>query len=343
MPGPSRARRGVLCGALVVFLAGCCGTLSARAQAAPETIGKISGDDVSVKGAVSFDVENGRSTAMLASGSEVTVRAGDALIELNGGGEIAVCGPAHFSLLKSGAAITLALDYGTVHSQLVSAVPLTVFTPQVVATPVAIGQGPRDVTVGLDQNGSLCTLATQGAMRIDQQFSGQGLLVPQGGALNLADGQLTAANNDGGACSCQLLSAQSVPPSQLELSVPIHPPATPLPGPAPKPPAPSDEPIYKVYMPPLTFDSASPAPPPAPDPQTILLVREARLEPEVVFRGRVEPAVTPAAKAPSKIASAADDRPERKRPGIFRRLINLFFHRHRKFPACEGAGCVGGS
>lgn len=337
---PCRFRRGRWGAVLLLLSLPCCGIASAQPQTPPETVGNLSGNDVSVKGAVSFDVENGRSTAVLASGSEVTVRAGEALVELDGGGEIVVCGPAHFSLLKSGGAITLALDYGTVHSVLASAVPLTVFTPQVVATPVAIGQGRRDVTVGLDRDGALCTLAASGAMRIEQQFSGQSLLVPQGGTLNLVGGQLGMPGAAARACSCKLLPRRPAPPAPVELSVPAHPPVTPPAGPPPKPPVPSDEPIYQVYMPPLTFDSASPTPPPPPDPQTILLVREARLQPAVVFRGRVESAATPSPAAPRVRTGAEDDRRAPKRPGILRRLIDLFRFHHRR-PPCTGAGCGG--
>ena len=47
-----------------------------RAQTPPETVGRIYGDDIAVKGAIGMEVENGRSTAVLASGSDVTVRAG---------------------------------------------------------------------------------------------------------------------------------------------------------------------------------------------------------------------------------------------------------------------------
>jgi hypothetical protein len=339
---PSRRfgiRRAALRAALALLSVSCCGIALARAQTEPVTIAKLSGDDVSVKGAVSFDVENGRSTALLASGSDVTVRAGEARIELTDGGEITVCGPAHFTLLKSGEATTMALDYGTVHSQLDSTVPLTVFTPQVVATPVAIGQGQRDITLGLDPDGTLCTLATQGAMRLTQQFSGQSLLVPQGGTMNLVGGQLSTLTSSPKACTCRPPALQSAPPVPLELSVPIHPAANPPAMPAPKPPVLSDEPIYQVYMPPLTFDSASPAPPPPPDPQTILLVREARLQPAVVFHGRVEAAPTPAPAPPPPRATVEGDRAKPKRPGIFHRLFHFLFHHGH--PECVGAGCGG--
>jgi hypothetical protein len=54
-----------------------------------EIVGRLTGDDVAVTGAVSMDVENGRSAMMLASGSDVTVRSGQAKIDLVEGGDIA--------------------------------------------------------------------------------------------------------------------------------------------------------------------------------------------------------------------------------------------------------------
>ena len=50
-----------------------------------------------------------------------------------------------------------------------------------------------------------------------------------------------------------------------------------------------EQPIYRVIVPPLTFDANEPAPPPDPDPADILLVREAEPLSQPVFDGRVEP------------------------------------------------------
>jgi hypothetical protein len=77
-----------------------------------EVVGRLSGDDVSVTGAIGFESENGRTTALLASGSDLTLRSGQAKVDLPDGGDIILCGPAHLSILKSGPAITIALDYG---------------------------------------------------------------------------------------------------------------------------------------------------------------------------------------------------------------------------------------
>src|SRR5262249_42029717 len=153
-------------------------------------------------GAASFDSAGGHTTAVVISGSEVTVRSGQARIVLAGGGEIAICGPAHFSLLKSGDAVTVALDYGRVHPTVSGAAQVTVFTPEVVATAVAINQEERDLTVGLSREGALCAVAAHGAVRIEQQLSGQSVLVPQGGAANLVDGQLSAQREGQTDCGC---------------------------------------------------------------------------------------------------------------------------------------------
>jgi len=321
--------------------------LSAGPQIAPPVVGRLYGDDVTVQGAVSFESESGRSTALLASGSDITVRAGRARIELTAGGEIAICGPAHLTLLESGGAITLALDYGQVRPQVDAQVALTVYTPMIVATPVAIGAGARDLTLGLDQQGAMCALTSRGAVRIEQQLSGQSVILPQGGEINLTGGQLGTLRSVAGSCDCELLVTRNTAPRRIELSVPVPAaPARPRPAvPLPPPPR-TEEPIYRVYMPPLTFDAMSPEPPPDPDPAGILMVREAQPLPELYFHGQVEPtaeaatdysppqrAVPPPVVISAKVAVAAG---KPKRPNFFARLFGAF-RRHRA--PCAGAGC----
>ena len=323
-----------------------------RAQGAPETVGRIEGEDIVVKGAVGVEVESGRSTTVLASGSEVTVRSGQARLVLVEGGEVGICAPAHFSLLKSGGAITLALDYGRIHARLEHPVPLTVYTPLILATPIAIADRPRDATVGLEASGAMCVLAARGAVRIEQQLTGQSILVPQSGEVALlAGGQLDSLRGTAGGCQCEVLTARVTPPPRPkppELSVlarPSKPPEKPAAREAPKPPE-VEEPIYKVLMPPLTFDAAKPAPPPPPpSPETILLVREVRVRPAEVFHGRVgNSPTTPPPSAPRavQVSSSAED-PPKKKPGVAAR-IGSFFRRifSRKAP-CAGAGCNGGA
>jgi hypothetical protein len=290
---------------------------------ASDIIGRLSGDDVSIKGAATFDLENGGSSAVLASGSDVTIRSGKAKISLIEGGEIDICGPAHLSLLKSGHAITLALDYGRVHPTLNSAVSLSIYTPFFVATPVAIGQEPRDLNVGLDVQGEMCVLADRGAVRLEQQFSGQSMLVPQGGQASLTNGQLDPLTNVH-PCSCEI-PVSSLP---VQIGVPGHAPiasAAAAPPPvAPPPAAPvTAEPVYRVDVPPLTFDSTAPAPGPDPDPQTLVLVRESRVQPDAVFQGHVVATPDPAATSANAATVSSPDAPPKK-AGPLKRFFGLF-------------------
>ena len=290
---------------------------------APEIIGRLSGDDVSIKGAATFDVENGSSSAVLASGSDVTIRSGKAKITLTEGGEIDICGPAHLSLLKSGHAITLALDYGRVHPTLNSAVSLNIYTPFYVATPIGIGQEARDVTVGLDVQGEMCVLADRGAVRLEQQLSGQSMLVPQGGQASLTNGQLDPLTN-AHTCTCDIPVA-SMP---VQIGVPGHAPIASAAA-APQPAVPATgapvtpEAVYRVDVPPLTFDSTAPAPGPDPDPQTIVLVRESRVQPDAVFQGHVVATPDPAATSANAATVSSPDAPPKKR-GPLKRFFGLF-------------------
>ncbi len=326
-----------------------------RSQVPPATVGRIEGEDIAVKGAVSVEVGNGRSTTVLASGSEVTVRSGQARLVLVDGGEIGVCAPAHFSLLKSGGAITLALEYGRVHPRLERGVSLTIYTPLIVATPISIADGPRDATLGLEATGAMCVLAASGAVRVEQQLTGQSLLVPQSGEVTFAGGQLESLRGAAGNCHCDVLAAKAAPPPPPrppELSVPVSPglarptkpPVMPVKTPVPESreepnPPKIEEPIYKVIMPPLTFDAAAPAPPPDPGPDTILLVREVRVRPAELFHGRVEGAPVPPASPATALAAVPEDAPK-STLGAFAKL-RRFFRRVFSREPCAGAGCGG--
>jgi len=297
-------------------------------QLPADSVGAIEGSEIVVKGPVSIDVANGRSRTVLSNGSEVTVKSGPARLDLVEGGVIGFCGPAHFSLLKAGGTLTVALDYGSVHARLQGNPALNVFTPLVQANLVDIGGAPRDATISLLTSGEMCVHPTSGAARLEQQLTGQSVLVPQGGEVSLTGGQLDATLGPSGMCVCEIavakndlaLPVRSTGLSALSPTKEFHP-NPPAPPPAyvaaerkddvimenrnrgsrsNGPPA-VEQPIYKVVMPPLTFDAASPGPPPDPSPATILLVRTVRLRPTVVFRGRVEPA--PVASTPNAPAA----------------------------------------
>ena len=343
----SSAERGFAAMALIFAGLLCVSPSTARAQApSTEVIGKLSGDDVSVKSAGATSVQDRGTTTSLTSGSELTLRSGHARIALQDGGDIDVCGPAHLSLFKTGGAVTVALDFGRVHPHISAAVSLNVFTPQIVATPVAIGESARDITVGLDQQGEMCAVAGRGALRIEQQLSGQSLLVPEGGATSLSGGQLRPLPSTTVNCTCEVPITQTALPGvkqstapdasapAIELSVPAHSaaatPENPLAPPvSPAPASSAAQPVYRVDMPPLTFAAKSPDPPADPDAQTMLLVRQSRVETGVVFEGHVAAApVSAAGKKPSPVATLSplsqESGTESKKPGVFARLFGLF-------------------
>lgn len=328
------------------------------AQDFPAAIGRIEGDDVEVATKTPTGIETDRGPTVVASGSDITLRSGHALLLLNSGGQVSVCGPAHFKLIKSSGALTLALDYGRIHPSLDSADDFTIYTPAIVATPIAIAGGPRDMTVGLGQSGEMCVLTARGAMRVEPQFSQQSMIVPQGGTVSLAGGQIESLQADASACSCDYTRArmdapEPAPPAPSRSARDVGALAPPLPpdrkraGNAPPASAAGQEPVYTVLMPPLSFDASSPEPPPDPAPETIMLVREVRLRPTVEFRGHVNPAPTPVAEhtAPPPVSAPpapSDDRPPAPPPSLLDR-VRTFFHRltSSTHGPCAGAGCSG--
>ncbi len=313
-------------------------------QEMPVIVGRIEGDDLAVKTTTGNGVEIDAGPTVVANGSDVTIRSGRALILLDAGGQISICGPAHFTLHKSAGAITLALDYGRVHPSLDSSETFTIYTPSVVATPVSISGARRDATLGLDESGEMCILTARGAMRVEPQFAGQSLIVPQGGVVGLEDGQLKTLRSEAPSCSCDYARTSVARPHASparEISALAHPLQPERKNPEVNvPPVPSQEPIYTVIMPPLSFDAASPTPPPEPSPETILLVREARLRPSVVYRGHVNPApVQATSSAPEALPpKAPDSHPVESRPGLLTRMRN-FFRRLTGQAPCAGPGC----
>ena len=217
MPAHSHAHRHL---PLLFLLLAClvpCLTPTRAQQAPPGAIGRVEGNDVSVEGGSA--ATNGTATnapsMFVVNGSVITVHSGQARMTLAGGGQIDICGPAKFTLLQSGAAVTLALNFGRMRVQLPAAAQLRIFTPTIVATPIDIGGAPRDFTVGLDLSDSLCVVATSGALRLEHQFTGEGLIVPQSGEFFLAAGKLLPVAGVAGSCQCVSLQARnSASPSQ---------------------------------------------------------------------------------------------------------------------------------
>ena len=216
----------------------------------PGTIGRVSGYDISVDSGVTAPLDSATNSPAIyvSNGSVVTVHSGSAHMILASGGQVDICGPAKFTLLVSGGSITLALNFGRVHVLLPSATPLRIFTPTIVATPIDISGNQRDVTAGLDLNDSLCVRATSGALRLEQQFTGEDLIVPQSGEFFLANGKLVPVAGTPGGCDCALMVAKkSAPPPVIPvLGITGHPaPAPEAPEVAANNPPPSNIPVQQ--------------------------------------------------------------------------------------------------
>ena len=309
------------------------------AQGLPLLVGRIEGDDVEVVTTTTAGIETNAAPTVVASGSEVTLRSGQALLLLNSGGSISVCGPAHFKMIQSAGAVTLALDYGRVHPALNSTDDFTIFTPTIIATPIAISGARRDLTIGLQDTGEMCAVATRGAMRVQPQFSDQGLILPQGGAATLSGGQIDSLVGNDSSCSCEYRRAgmqpshPSAPPREISLLRPVQPTAKKNPSVPPVTQTmsqpvtqPDATPEYTVVMPALTYDANSPAMPPDPDPTTILLVRELRVQAPGFFRGHVDPAPSAvevsSAMAPTAPALTTPQNTQ-SQPGLWDRFRNF--------------------
>jgi hypothetical protein len=318
---------GILCCAAVA------GISAARSDEPPaELVGTIEGESISVEGPMKVDVVRNEIRTMLRSGSDVRVKAGAARIELIEGGVIAICGPAHFSLLKARGALTVALESGVIHVHIEREPALTVYTPQIQAKPIAIGDAPQDALVGLDAEGTICLRASSGAIRLEQQLTGQTLIVPQGGNVTLSNGQIDSLRPGGGHCACEPPATKPVPPevsmigSAAEVRAKALVPAKPE-KPSEKPPV-KAEPIYQVYMPPLAFDASAKVQP-EPDPRLIVLVRRVRVRPTLIYRGRVEgeavaAAVARAALPPPAAPAAAPKKAPPANEGIMGRVRSFF-------------------
>src|ERR1700730_2656659 len=245
-----------------------------------DSVGAIEGEAIAVTGPLSVETVTGSIATVLHSGSDVRVKSGSARINLVEGGRIAICGPAHFSVLKSGNSLTIALDTGTIHAHIERQPTLTMYTPQSQAQPVAIGGGPQDSIVGFDASGAMCVRTNRGALRLEQQLTGQNILVPQGGNVFLANGQIDSLRTDTGEhCACDLQLAEAAPPEvsrmataeEVRHKVDDAKPNVPTVQP-PKPVAPKQEPIYQVFVPPLIFNANSKVQPEV-DPKLIMMIR----------------------------------------------------------------------
>ena len=267
-----------------------------------DTIGVIEGEAIAVSGPMNVQVVHGKVETMLRSGSDVRVKSGTAQIALIEGGVIKICGPAHLSVLKTAGALTVALESGTIHAHIAHDMLLTVYTAQIMAQPIAIGDAPQDMLVGFDNPGTMCIRSTRGAVRIEQQLTGQSVVIPQTGDVLLLNAQLDSLRTSSGLCKCelQITDAPADAPAESAAQVQVSRLATPedlrrksfdakpeLPAtPPPAKPADDEGPIYQVIVPPLVYIANAKVQPEI-DPSMIILVRRVRVRPTVIFLGRV--------------------------------------------------------
>lgn len=298
-----------------------------------DAVGSIEGDAIAVSGPMSVEVVRGQVRTVLRSGSEVRVKSGNARINLVEGGQITICGPAHLSLLKSGIALTVALDTGTIHAHIESRPTLTVYTSQIQARSIPIGDDPQDLLAGFDGSGAMCVRTVRGAVRLEQQLTGQNVIIPQNGDVLITNGQLDTLRSSAGRCSCELQTAPA-PPVEISRLATADEVRSKTPDPKPDPPAERstsrEEPVYQVLMPPLTYDPHNKVLP-AFDPKLIVLVRRVRVRPTLIFQGRVEGEVVAAATPPPPVpAPAAHPAPAKAASPAnegFVDRVKSFFHR----------------
>jgi hypothetical protein len=206
---------------------------------------------------------------------------------------------------------------------------MTIYTALVVASLISVGGRPRDATIGVEADGSLRVVAAHGAVRLEQQLTGQSLIIPQSSEVLLPGGQMAALREARGECRCEPVFARAAPPAPTPVQVAsvaansgdAKPEAAKKDPPKPA----AEEPKWTVVMPPLTFDATKPPPALEPRPETILLVREVRVQPALVVSGRVEkPVKIKAVKKQVATASVAASVEKKSGGGFGSRLRNFF-------------------
>lgn len=179
----------------------------ALAQASPQNsaaiIGQVTGGDVSVSGPSQPSSPGGANSLAFAAGSTIVVHSGQARVEFTGGGELDVCGPAKFTVLASGEALTIALNFGRIHAKLDASRPVTIYAPLITAAPLAVMSHPRDFTLGIEPDtGAICVLAAHGALQVQQQLSGASLIIPEPSEVSLVANPLGSNPAAPGSCRC---------------------------------------------------------------------------------------------------------------------------------------------
>jgi len=295
-------RAAFLCASVSLSGATWMSALAERTDQVPyDAVGVIEGDAIVVSGPVSMEMVHGQVKTMLRSGSDVRVKWGTAKIDLVEGGQIQICGPAHFSVLTSGSSLTVALEEGMVHAHIERGPALTIYTAQIQARTITIGDGAQDVVAGIEPAGAMCLRANRGAIRVEQQLTGQTVIIPQLGDVQILNGQIEGLQSGAGHCACEIENAKAAPEQLAPITLPAV--AAALTAPPVAEETPKDQPIYQVILPPLVYDAKTKAHAPL-DPQMIVLVRKVRVRSSIIFRGRVVGEIETASAASSSQAPA---------------------------------------
>jgi hypothetical protein len=306
----------------------CCGFLAYSAQAqtpdAGPILGQITGIDISVTGPSQPAPNSPIPAIEFSGGSTIVVHSGKAHIDFVGGGELDICGPAKFTVLSSGEALTIALSFGRVRLRVDALRPISIYSPLVLATPVPIGDRARDATVGLTNNGAMCVLASSGAVRLQNQLSGETVIVPQPAEVLVPSGSFATLPPATGQCRCEFDESRakqsapatpSIAPPVNSASVPTTqpnqpatakstpgsvssaqqhasslPPNVPVTAPAPSPAAPTAtaQAPLKINLPPIGYDVKSATETAEPlSVATLMLAQEAVVQPDWTFHGTV--------------------------------------------------------
>lgn len=311
---PFRCAHYLVCTAVILICFGLNAGVRAQTPTAPASIlGQVLGDDVSVIGASHLASGGAGRAIEFSSGGTIVVFSGKARVEFTGGGELDICGPAKFTVLSSGEALTVALSFGRVRIRFDAVRPITIYMPLIIATPVPLENNPRDATVGLTNTGTMCVLAASGAVRLQNQLRGDSTLVPQPNEVFVPGSSFASLPPAVGECNCDFdepLAQQSSPPENAPMtadSAPRVPTATlqetptqttaqnlpivPIASAAPRPAQPVGtvtRPVWKVTLPPIAYDAKSATDTPEPiSIATLMLAQQTVVQPEWVFHGTV--------------------------------------------------------
>lgn len=345
---PLRFARLLACAAAISISLGLNASARAQTPNAPTGIlGQVIGDDVSVVG-TSHVISGGAGRAIeFSSGGTIVVFSGKARIEFTGGGELDICGPAKFTVLSSGEALTVALSFGRVRIRFDALRPITIYMPLVIATPVPLENNPRDATVGLTNNGTMCVLAANGAVRLQNQLSGESTIVPQPSEVLVPGSSFASLPPVVGECDCDFdepLPSQSPPQAaapSVANSIPREQPAPPSDNPKPSsqtspntPPAPkpappliiNNQPSSNVTLPSIAYAKSATETPEPISVATLVLAQQTVVQPAWIFHGTV---VAPGAKKNHSLkdASAAPNptgQPRPKKRGFWAKLRHFF-------------------